>query len=164
MADSEGNRGECERIFKRFDSNGDGKISISELESALHALGCSSPEEVVRRMSEIDKDGNGFISLDELCDFQRANPDLMKEDGKGFARDLGMSETGEPTLSDELVSIHRSSPRRLVSFRRPKRRRAVEEVKREKEGADSDGPLMCCRCSRNKVDDGASLSSMKLYD
>ncbi|XP_038886760.1 polcalcin Phl p 7-like [Benincasa hispida] len=79
MADSEGTRGECERIFKRFDSDGDGKISLSELESALRALGSSSPEEVRRRMSEIDKDGNGFISLDELCDFQRANPDLMKE-------------------------------------------------------------------------------------
>ncbi|KAE8646616.1 hypothetical protein Csa_005682 [Cucumis sativus] len=79
MADSDGNRMECERIFKRFDVNGDGKISLSELEAALHALGSSAPEEVGRRMSEIDKDGNGYISLEELCDFQRANPDLMKE-------------------------------------------------------------------------------------
>ncbi|KAG6575329.1 hypothetical protein SDJN02_24038, partial [Cucurbita argyrosperma subsp. argyrosperma] len=79
MAESEAMRAECERIFNRFDCNGDGKISLSELENALHALGSSSPEEVRRRMSEIDKDGNGFISLDELCEFQRANPDLMKE-------------------------------------------------------------------------------------
>lgn len=70
-----------------------------------------------------------------------------------------MSDIGEPTLPDEPVSIHCLSPRRLVSFRRPKWRRVVEEVKREKEGADSDGPLMCCRYSRNKVDGGTSLSS-----
>ncbi|XP_022150429.1 polcalcin Syr v 3-like [Momordica charantia] len=79
MADDGRNRAECERIFNRFDSNGDGQISLSELESALSALGSSSPEEVRRRMSEIDKDGDGYISLEELCDFQRANPDLMKE-------------------------------------------------------------------------------------
>ncbi|CAK9317531.1 unnamed protein product [Citrullus colocynthis] len=87
-----------------------------------------------------------------------------EENGDGFAGDLGMSHTGDRSLPDEPVSIHCLSPRRFVarwlaSFRRPKRRRAVEEVKREKEGADSDGPLMCCRCSRNGVDGGASSSS-----
>ena len=87
-----------------------------------------------------------------------------EENGDGFAGDLGMSDTGERSLPDEPVSIHCLSPRRFVarwlaSFRRPKRRRAVEEVKREKEGADSNGPLMCCRCSRNGVDGGASSSS-----
>ncbi|KAK9937078.1 hypothetical protein M0R45_013895 [Rubus argutus] len=69
----------CERIFKRFDYNGDGKISLTELADALKALGSSSPEEVRQRMEEIDIDHDGFISLEELLAFQRANPDLMKE-------------------------------------------------------------------------------------
>lgn len=69
----------CERIFKRFDYNGDGKISLTELADALKALGSSSPEEVRQRMEEIDIDHDGFISLEELFAFQHANPDLMKE-------------------------------------------------------------------------------------
>ncbi|CAN6545919.1 unnamed protein product [Malus baccata var. baccata] len=78
MADDHAKAG-CERVFKRFDYNGDGKISLTELADALKALGSSSPEEVRQRMEEIDKDRDGFISLEELFDFQHANPDLMKE-------------------------------------------------------------------------------------
>ena len=71
-------KAECERIFKRFDANGDGKISLSELGDALKVLGSTSQEEVQRKMVEIDKDGDGFISFEELLAFQSANPDLMK--------------------------------------------------------------------------------------
>ncbi|KAK4596980.1 hypothetical protein RGQ29_014848 [Quercus rubra] len=78
MADEAQNKADCERIFKRFDANGDGKISLAELGNALKELGSSSQDEVKRRMAEIDLDGDGFISLEELFDFQRANPDLMK--------------------------------------------------------------------------------------
>ncbi|KAI4313639.1 hypothetical protein L6164_026598 [Bauhinia variegata] len=77
MADNE--KAECERIFKRFDQNGDGKISLSELSDAFKVLGTTSTEEVQRRMSEIDKDGDGFITLDELWEFHKAHPNLMKE-------------------------------------------------------------------------------------
>lgn len=93
--------------------------------------------------------------------------DIFREEdegGDGFSGNLGMSATRVRGLSDESVSIDCLSPRRMVarwvaSFRRPKRRRAVEEVRRVKEGGDSDGPLTYCRCSRNGVDGGASSAS-----
>ncbi|OIW18918.1 hypothetical protein TanjilG_25361 [Lupinus angustifolius] len=72
-------RGECERVFKRFDVNGDGKISLTEFADALKVLGLTSQEEVQRRMEEIDKDGDGFITLEELVEFQSANPNLMRD-------------------------------------------------------------------------------------
>ena len=78
MAELKEERAQCERIFKRFDANGDGKISWTELADALKALGSGSPDEVHSRMAEIDKDSDGFISLDELFAFQCANPELMK--------------------------------------------------------------------------------------
>ncbi|PRQ29941.1 putative EF-hand domain pair protein [Rosa chinensis] len=79
MADDADAKAGCERIFKRFDYNGDAKVSLTEFADALQALGTSSPEEVRQRMDEIDMDHDGFISLEELFAFQRANPDLMKE-------------------------------------------------------------------------------------
>ncbi|KAJ7969259.1 Calcium binding protein [Quillaja saponaria] len=82
MANVAEEKAECERIFKRFDANGDGKISLTEFTDALNALGSTSQEEVQRRMKEIDKDGDGFISLQELMEFQHANAKLMKEVAK----------------------------------------------------------------------------------
>ncbi|KAL4331521.1 hypothetical protein AHAS_Ahas13G0508400 [Arachis hypogaea] len=72
-------RAECERVFKRFDVNGDGKISLTELADALKVLGLTSQEEVSYQMDEIDADGDGYITLEELIQFQRANPELMKD-------------------------------------------------------------------------------------
>ncbi|XP_071735236.1 polcalcin Syr v 3-like [Rutidosis leptorrhynchoides] len=71
-----------ERIFKKFDINGDGKISSSELGEALKLLGSVSPDEVQRMMAEIDTDGDGFISYKEYMDFCNANKGLMKDVAK----------------------------------------------------------------------------------
>jgi len=70
-------RAEVERVFKRFDVNGDGKISLAEFADALKVLGLTSQEEVQRRMAEIDKDGDGSITLEELVEFQSTHPNLM---------------------------------------------------------------------------------------
>lgn len=72
-------RAECERVFKRFDANNDNKISLTEFTDALKALGSTSPEEIQARMAEIDKNGDGYFSLEQLLEFQQANPHLMRE-------------------------------------------------------------------------------------
>lgn len=75
---------DLERIFKKFDANGDGKISSAELGDALKALGNVNVDEVKRMMSEIDTDGDGFISFQEFTDFSKANRGLMKDVAKVF--------------------------------------------------------------------------------
>ncbi|KAM4087732.1 hypothetical protein ACB094_07G017800 [Castanea mollissima] len=65
-----GTTNEVEKIFNKFDKNGDGKISHDDLNDVLHALGSQmTSAEVSCIMSEIDKDGDGFISLDEFTNF-----------------------------------------------------------------------------------------------
>ncbi|XP_022143412.1 polcalcin Bra n 2-like [Momordica charantia] len=84
MADSSGvSAEECERVFKRFDANGDGKISATELGDALKGFGVST-EDAKTMMDAIDKDGDGFISLDEFSDFAKDNRALMKDFAKAF--------------------------------------------------------------------------------
>ncbi|AQK51579.1 Polcalcin Phl p 7 [Zea mays] len=75
---------DMERIFKRFDTNGDGKISLSELTEALRTLGSTSADEVQRMMAEIDTDGDGCIDFNEFITFSNANPGLMKDVAKVF--------------------------------------------------------------------------------
>ncbi|KAI3988556.1 hypothetical protein MKX01_021987 [Papaver californicum] len=66
------NMEEVEGVFKRFDANGDGKISNTELSDVLKTLGSeTSPEELKEMMDEIDADGDGFIDLKEFDNFHR---------------------------------------------------------------------------------------------
>ncbi|XP_072982625.1 probable calcium-binding protein CML10 [Typha latifolia] len=61
---------EMERVFKKFDSNGDGRISRSELAALFESLGHAeaTEEEVDRMMREADADGDGYISLEEFVE------------------------------------------------------------------------------------------------
>nr|QVG59416.1 polcalcin isoform 2 [Artemisia sieversiana] len=83
-ADTPQDLNDRERIFKRFDTNGDGKISSSELGDALKTLGSVTSDEVFRMMAEIDTDGDGFISFEEFTEFARANRGLIKDVAKIF--------------------------------------------------------------------------------
>lgn len=57
------------QVFKRFDVNNDGKISSSELGSMIVSLGQTATQDEINKMIlEADKDGDGFISLDEFIE------------------------------------------------------------------------------------------------
>lgn len=76
---------EVQKVFNQFDSNGDGKISVSELDNVLKALGSNvSPDELTRVMADLDTDRDGFIGLDEFAAFCRSGTD---EGGDAELRD-----------------------------------------------------------------------------
>ncbi|KAG6503197.1 hypothetical protein ZIOFF_035508 [Zingiber officinale] len=73
-----------EKIFNRFDANGDGKISLMELSDALRTMGSITDEEVKRTMDEIDINGDGDIDFNEFASFCRDNQNLMMNVVKAF--------------------------------------------------------------------------------
>ncbi|XP_074306288.1 putative calcium-binding protein CML18 [Silene latifolia] len=65
---------EVARIFAKFDENGDGLISATELRGLLHSLGSkTTTEEVAAMMAEMDKDGDGYVDLTEFAAFHAAS-------------------------------------------------------------------------------------------
>lgn len=61
---------EVRKIFNKFDKNGDGRISVSELEQMLSSLGSKwTTDELKTTMEHIDKNGDGYIDLKQFADF-----------------------------------------------------------------------------------------------
>lgn len=79
---------EVRKIFDKFDKNGDGKISSSELEEMMTKLGTQTTEEEVKRMmAELDKNGDGYVDLKEFAEFHCSADTDRKEGSDKELRD-----------------------------------------------------------------------------
>lgn len=94
---------ELQKVFNRFDANGDGKISSSELANVLRALGSeSSPEEMKRVMEEIDTDHDGCINLEEFAQFCKSGSNA----DAGELRDAFQLYDGDKNGLISAVELH----------------------------------------------------------
>lgn len=67
---------ELSQVFKKFDVNGDGKVSASELGSIMGSLGSpATVEELAEMIKEVDSDGDGCINFQEFIELNTKDID-----------------------------------------------------------------------------------------
>ncbi|KAI3877230.1 hypothetical protein MKW92_031784 [Papaver armeniacum] len=70
-----------EEVFKKYDADGDGKISYLELGSILSSLGYeATAEELQVMVKEVDSDGDGFIDLNEFLELNKIDSEKQVQD------------------------------------------------------------------------------------
>ncbi|KAI3857671.1 hypothetical protein MKW98_028935 [Papaver atlanticum] len=70
-----------EEVFKKFDADGDGKISYVELGSILSRLGYeATTEELEAMVKEVDSDGDGFIDLNGFLELNKIDSEKQVQD------------------------------------------------------------------------------------
>jgi Ca2+-binding EF-hand superfamily protein len=66
------------KVFKGFDTDGDGNISLMEFRNGINSLGMSLSDSEVRALMEFfDKTGDGTISYGEFIDFAKILPEKI---------------------------------------------------------------------------------------
>ncbi|XAR63678.1 hypothetical protein NMG60_11023703 [Bertholletia excelsa] len=154
---------ELRHVFNKFDANGDGKISSSELDSMLSSLGYkASPEELQEMIREVDADGDGHIDLREFIELNTMEIDAdealesLKEAFSVFDIDKNGSISAE-----ELQNVLRSIGEEC----------SIAECRKMISGVDSDGDgsvsfeefkRMMVKGSRFDALDPQRISSVKI--
>ncbi|CAI0436711.1 unnamed protein product [Linum tenue] len=122
------NMDELQKVFEKFDSNGDGKISLSELADVLRSMGTNySPPDLQRVMEDIDADKDGFIDLEEFAQLCRSSSASAEELREAF--DLYDENKDGRISGSELHQV----------LNRLGMKCSMEECSRMIKGVDSDG-------------------------
>ncbi|XP_008808789.2 probable calcium-binding protein CML10 [Phoenix dactylifera] len=101
---------QLERVFNKFDSNGDGRISSSELAAIFRCLGHpATDEELEIMMGEADFNGDGYISLEEFLELNTKTVDAKAalEDLRHAFSVFDIDRNGSISV-DELEKVLRS--------------------------------------------------------
>ncbi|KAL3830732.1 hypothetical protein ACJIZ3_019534 [Penstemon smallii] len=127
---------ELEQVFKKFDVNGDGKISSSELGSMMGSLGHSvTDEELDSMIREVDSDGDGFIDLQEFIELNTKDVDYDEalENLKDAFQVFDVDKNGSIS-AEELQNVLKSLGEECT----------LDECKKMISGVDADGNGMIC--------------------
>ncbi|PKI55550.1 hypothetical protein CRG98_024050 [Punica granatum] len=117
------------RVFDKFDSNRDGKISQQEYKAILRALGKENTiEEVPRIFRVADLDGDGFIDFNEFVEAHKHGGGIRARDIQSAFRTFDLNGDGKIT-AEEVMRVLRNLGERC----------SLEDCRRMVRAVDTDG-------------------------
>merc|ERR1711988_1319650 len=144
---------QARRAFDYCDSNGSGRIELSELDGVLRTLGMSTDSDLVNQaMLVLDKDGSGDVSFDEFWEwwqFAVAKPGRSRRGGIG---DQGKrSPTGDsgPAYSRESLEAMGGARSPTMSSLSPTGRRSPWGAPTSPYGGSPKSPMMAANFAKS---------------
>ncbi|KAK6924069.1 EF-hand domain [Dillenia turbinata] len=123
---------EMKKVFSKFDSNGDGKISQEEYKAALRALGKGNVDNEAAKAFEVaDTDGDGFIDFNEFMELHNKEGGIKCSDIQSAFKAFDVNGDGKIS-AEEMVEVMRMIGERCN----------LESCKKMVRGVDSDGDGM----------------------
>ena len=106
---------ELRDVFAFFDDDASGSICVSELSTAIQALGENglTPEEADARAARVDSDGSGLIDADEFCVFMKP---MMAITQRHSYKVLREADNAEVSLSISALGVQLTDSHSTLSY------------------------------------------------
>lgn len=126
------NRNEMKRVFDKFDSNKDGKISQMEYKAILRAIGqANMMSEVPKIFRVVDLDGDGFIDFKEFMEVHKKGGGIRTMDIQSAFRTFDINGDGKISAAEVLEILGRLGERC-----------SLEDCRKMVSAVDTDGDAM----------------------
>ncbi|KAL6270395.1 hypothetical protein ACE6H2_027306 [Prunus campanulata] len=108
----EPNPDEMKRVFEKFDSNKDGKISQQDYKAILRALGKGNMVGEVRKIFRVaDLDGDGFINFKEFMEVHKRGGGIRTIDIQNAFRTFDLNGDGKISAEEVMEVLERLGER-----------------------------------------------------
>lgn len=112
---SDRDKGQLMEVFKRFDKNGDGKLSGDEIADMMRFIG-KKPEDAKEMLDQYDDDGSGDLDFKEFQDMHAANSEVDEKTARELFKKFDKDGNGKVDAAEiqQILNIDAKAAKQMI--------------------------------------------------